>query len=61
LSGIELDVDGGETITGSECRGPVCVMGIPAGSGSGTLWLLQEEQRADSAPIAWTPNGVERI
>ncbi len=60
LSGIELDVDRGETIAGSTCSGPVCVIGIPAGSGRGTLWLLQKGQRADSAPIAWTPDGVER-
>jgi hypothetical protein len=60
LSGIELEVDGDETIAGSTCSGPVCVIGIPAGSGRGTLWLLQKGQRADSAPIAWTPDGVER-
>lgn len=60
LSDIELDVDGGETLAGSKCHGPVCVMGIPQGSGTGTLWLLQKGQRADSAPIAWTPEGVER-
>jgi hypothetical protein len=61
LSGIELDVDGAETIAGSKCHGPVCVIGIPPGSGTGTLWLLQKGQRADSAPVAWTPEGVERI
>ena len=60
LSDIELDVDGGETLAGSTCHGPICVMGIPPGSGTGTLWLLQKGQRADSAPIAWTPEGVER-
>jgi hypothetical protein len=60
LSGLELDVDGAETLAGSTCHGPVCVMGIPPGSGTGTLWLLQKGQRADSAPIAWTPEGVER-
>ena len=48
------------TIAESKCRGPVCVMGIPPGSGTGTLWLLQKGQRVDSAPIAWTPEGVER-
>ena len=60
LSGLELDVDGGETLAGSTCRGPVCVIGIPPGSGSGTLWTMQGGQRADSAPIAWSPDGIER-
>lgn len=60
LSGIELDVDGADTFAGSKCQGPVCVMGIPPGSGTGTLWLLQKGRRVDSAPVAWTPAGVER-
>jgi hypothetical protein len=60
LSGIELDVDGAETIAGSKCQGPVCVIGIPPGSGTGTLWLLQKGQRADSDTIAWTPDGLAR-
>ncbi|MET0801057.1 MAG: hypothetical protein ABWZ53_07815 [Actinomycetota bacterium] len=60
LSGMELDVDGGETIEAASCKMAVCVMGIPPGSGTGTLWLMQRGQRSDSDTIAWTPEGVER-
>lgn len=61
LNGMELDVLGGQTLEAATCAGPICLIGIPPGSGSGTLWLLQKGARVDSTSIAWTPEGVQRI
>ena len=63
LDGLELDDDQtGDTTEGSLCDASTCVIGIPTEGGSGSLWTMQKGQRADSAPIRWSPeNGVERV